>query len=225
MSTINVQCNNWRNSDVFQFGIVQSINFIVNAQFNRRARLLLRERVARLTLPTTIYNRPLKTIRNELEQSLRFICRGLLCFLRDMVALSGDQQSAWWDRWSGLVLLFSASSPTPPHPPHHHHHHHHRLLLRRGAPTSDRGNPHDSPCTLISSSTTAHNGLPVAESACLSQPSFSASQNVLLFFFLPHLPSSFPANVIPSQGAPPPRSLTRVLASTVASLQKSNVHK
>lgn len=76
-------------------------------------------------------------------------------------------------------------------------------------------------CTLISSSTTAHSGLPVAESACLSQPSFSASQNVLS----PHLPSSFPANVIPSQGAPPPRSLTRVLASTVASLQKSNVHK
>lgn len=99
--------------------------------------------------------------RDELVQRLRFICRGLLCFRRDMVALPRAEQSAWQDRWSGREAVwffggFSASSLLG------------RLLVRRGAPSSYRRNPHDSPALgYLFLASTANGELPVAKSARL----------------------------------------------------------
>lgn len=61
---------------------------------------------------------------------LRLICRGLLCFLRDMVALHTDGTAE--KRLCFLPLRASCVAPR-------------RLLLRLGSPISGRRIPHDPP--------------------------------------------------------------------------------
>lgn len=105
-----------------------------------------------------------------------------------------------------LVLLFSASCLFP-----------RRSLQRRGAPTSERRNPHDPPALWYLLPRQWMTGYPWLSTLTCHCP--------LLFFPKRAFTSAsccFPANVIPALGTPPP-SLTRASTRTVASVQEYNI--
>ncbi len=166
---------------------------MVKAHFKRRATENMRLFPQRALLPTHYVTLRLLTTSNKWNKIKKWTCF-LTLYLPGLALLSpGHGCSSRWlagrteRQRSGLVLLFSASS----------------LYCCVAALRSATGEIRIPACTLISSATTAIEGLPVAESACHCPPSPLPERHFTSPF------SPFSAYVIPSQAALPTASVRR----------------